>query len=269
MKAINDLIIKYQNVIRQYDKDESVIYLFIEHLTGKYKTDLLLEKYIAIDEDVLAQYVKAYCEGESVQYIINSANFYGRKFYVDNNVLIPRFETEEVVAKAIEVIKQHNIESVCDVGTGSGNIAITINLECGIEVVATDISMAALNVAKKNCQNLQAKVKFINGDLLTGVEDNIEMIISNPPYIPSDGYVHEETFNNEPHLALYGGDDGLVYYRKIIESAKDFKNLKFIVFEIGFDQGNQIKSLHENAKIYPDINGNDRIAVIDVRREYG
>ncbi len=266
MTNVSDLVKKYQDKIRQANLDESVVYLFIEHLTGYYKTELMLVNDLKVDEKLLEVYVDSYCSGISAQYIINSAYFLGRKFYVDSNVLIPRFETEEVVLKAIEIIKENSIKSVCDVGCGSGVIAITLKLDCGIDVYATDISEEALRVAKKNSEMLKADVNYLHTNLLAGVEKSIEMIVSNPPYIPTKGYVAKETLDNEPHLALFGGDDGLDFYRNIIEGAKQFSNLKYIVFEIGFDQGEAIKKLSENVEIFDDINGNNRIVVITLGR---
>ncbi len=266
MKKVSSLISKYQKLIRECNRDENVIFTFIEYMTGKYKSELFLVETIDIDEEKLSEYISRYCNGESVQYIINSAYFLGRNFYVTEDVLIPRFETEEVVLKAIEIIKKNNIKSVYEVGSGSGVIAITIALETDSKVSSVDISSSALEVAKKNNMDLDSKVDFFLGNVLDEIKDEFEMIVSNPPYIPLSGYVAEETLNNEPHIALYGGDDGLDFYREIIEKSKDLKKLKYIVFEIGFDQGDSIKALHENVEISKDINGNDRIAVIDMRR---
>ncbi len=266
MTKVSSLISKYQNIIKSSNKDESVVFTFIEVLTGLYKSELFLQDAIDIDEEKLSSYVSRYCDGESVQYIINKSYFLGRDFYVDENVLIPRFETEEVVLKAIEVIKENDIKSVYEVGSGSGVIAITIQLETGVNVSSVDISKSALTVAKKNNDDLGSSVKFFLGNVLDEIKDEFEMIVSNPPYIPITGYVAEETLNNEPHIALYGGSDGLDFYREIIQKAKELQKLKFIVFEIGFDQGTSIQLLHENVEIIKDINGNDRIAVIDMRR---
>lgn len=266
MNKTSELISKYQNIIKDCGRDESVIFTLIENLTGIYKAELFLKDNIEINEEVLAKHVKMYCNGQSLQYITNKAYFLGREFYVDENVLIPRFETEEVVLKAIEVIKQHDIKSVYEVGSGSGVIAITLNLECNVEVDSVDISVEALEVAKKNNDKLNAGVKFFPGNVLDNIEDKYEMIISNPPYIPVGGFVAEETLNNEPHLALFGGEDGLDFYRIIVEESKKLEKLKFIVFEIGFDQREKIENMHDNVSVIQDINGNDRIAIIDVRR---
>lgn len=266
MNNLNEIINKYQTLIREHNKDEGVVFTLIEFLTGIYKTELFLKDNIEIDEELLEKYVLEYCNGQSIQYITNEAYFLGRKFYVDNRVLIPRFETEEVVLKAIEIIKSNDITNVFEVGSGSGIIAITLNLECEVNVDSVDISSEALAVANKNNQDLNATVKFFPGNVLDDIEDKYEMIISNPPYIPCDGFVAKETLENEPHLALFGGTDGLDFYRKIIEDSKKLKDLKFIVFEIGFDQGSSLKELCNNVEIIRDINGNERIAIIDMRR---
>ncbi len=265
MNNINDLIFKYQEMIKACNKDESVIFSLIEYITKLDKSQLLLATSINIDENLLSKYVSEYCNGKSLQYITNTSYFLSREFYVDNRVLIPRFETEEVVLKALEIIKEHNIKSVFEVGSGSGVIAISINLDGNVDVDSVDISEDALQVAKFNNEKHNASVNFYKGDLLFGVEDKYEMIISNPPYIPTSGYVASETLQNEPHLALFGGSDGLDFYRQIISQAKVLTKLKFIVFEIGFDQGEAIKALANDVSIFKDINGNDRIAVICIR----
>ncbi|MFV0424626.1 MAG: peptide chain release factor N(5)-glutamine methyltransferase [Bacilli bacterium] len=266
MKKVNELINKYQNIIKKYEKDENVIFTLIEYLTGIYRSELFLKSDIEIDEALLKSYIDMYCSGKSIQYITNTAYFLGREFYVDENVLIPRFETEEVVLKAIEVIKKYDIKKIYEVGSGSGVIAITLNLECGVAIDSVDISPSAVSIAKKNNNNLRAKANFFLGNIMDGIEDQYEMIISNPPYIPNDGFVATETLENEPSLALFGGDDGLDFYRAIINDAVKLENIKFIVFEIGFNQRKAIEQLWRNTEIFQDINGNDRIAVLDMRR---
>lgn len=262
---MNRIISKYQSIIREYEKDETVVFTLIEYITGVYKTDLLLQG-VEIDEDKLNELVMLYCNGKSVQYITNEAYFLGRNFYVDERVLIPRFETEEVVAHAINLIRDENIKTAFEVGSGSGVISITLNLECDLSIDSVDISKEALEVAKLNNDKLGANVNFFLGNILDGIEDKYELIISNPPYIPNDGYVAKETLENEPHLALYGGEDGLDFYREIINGAQKLSNLKYIVFEIGYNQGLRIRELAKKVEIIRDINGNDRIAVIDMRR---
>lgn len=266
MKKTSELISYYTNVINSFELDESVLFLFLEKLTGLSRMDVLLNATIDVDEVVLSEMVESYCNGVSAQYLTNFQYFLGRKFYVNENVLIPRFETEEVVLSAIEIIKENNFTKVCDIGTGSGVIAISVSLECGINVDAVDISSDALDVAKKNCQSLNADVSFYEGNMLDPLlKNDYEVIISNPPYIPKDGYVAKETFENEPHLALFGGSDGMVFYREIVEKSRKFKNLKYIIFEIGYDQEELIKNLSlDNVEVRNDINGNPRIAIIKI-----
>ncbi len=269
MSKVSELITKYTKVIRSYDRDENVLFWFLEDLTSLSKTALLTSDEVLVDEKHLERMVDLYCNGMSAQYILGYAYFYGRKFNVNSSVLIPRNETEEVVDVAIKLIKEDNLSKVCDIGCGSGVIAITVGCECDISVDAVDISSEALAVAKVNAKNLDANVCFYQGDMLNPVIDHdYEMIISNPPYIPTDGFVDSETFANEPHLALFGGSDGLDFYRKIINDSRAFSSLKYIVFEIGFDQGSQLQELCEyRVEIKKDINGNDRIAIIYLKEE--
>lgn len=261
----NRIISKYQSIIREYKKDETVVFTLIEFITGVYKTELLLNN-VEIDESKLNELVMLYCNGKSVQYITNNAYFLGRNFFVDERVLIPRFETEEVVTHAINLIRENNLKNVYEVGSGSGVIAITLNLECDVNVDSVDISSEALDVAKMNNEKLGASVNFYLGNILENIDDKYDLIISNPPYIPNDGFVDQETLDNEPHLALYGGADGLDFYREIINGAKNLSNLKYIIFEIGYDQGLHIESMIDNVTIIRDINGHDRTAIIDLRR---
>ncbi len=269
MKKVSTIINHYQEIIRSCDKDESVVFMFLEKLTSKDKSQLLIDLETEIDEEKLAEMVQLYCNGISANYIVNSKYFLSREFYVDNRVLIPRFETEEVVNKAIEVIKNHNITTVCDLCCGSGVIGISIALECDTHVYACDISSDALEVAKHNDKMYNTNVEFYQGDLLEPVYGKeIEMIIANPPYIENKGYVSKETLDNEPHLALFGGESGLDIYKRIAEQIKYFPMLKYLVLEIGYNQREAIYEIFDGKiEVIKDINNQDRIVVVDLGRK--
>ena len=188
--------------------------------------------------------------GEPVQYIVGNVDFYNYNFIVNKNVLIPRFETEELVLNTINLIKKYfNKEvKVLDIGTGSGAIAITINKEIPSIVYATDISKEALEVAKLNSEKNNASVNFINTNLYDGIEDKFDVVISNPPYIRYDEEIDEVVKNNEPHLALYADNNGLYYYEEILRNIKSIlKNKYLIAFEIGKEQ---YKSIEEFKQIF-------------------
>lgn len=209
--------------------------------------------------------------GEPVQYIVGNVDFYNYNFIVNKNVLIPRFETEELVLNTINLIKKYfNKEvKVLDIGTGSGAIAITINKEIPSMVYATDISKEALEVAKLNSEKNNASVNFINTNLYDGIEDKFDVVISNPPYIRYDEEIDEIVKNNEPHLALYASNNGLYYYEEILKNIKTILNDKYIIaFEIGKDQYNDIELLKNkylpDSKIYlkKDMENRDRMVFI-------
>lgn len=216
--------------------------------------------------------IKRYIDGEPVQYIVGDVDFYGYNFIVNNKVLIPRFETEELVDRTIKYIDKYlnreNLE-IIDLGTGSGCIAITLNKELNSSVDAIDISLDALDVARSNNIKNNASVNFIEGNMLSCVSKKYDVIISNPPYISYEEEIEEIVKNNEPHLALYAENNGLYFYEKILSDAVNcVKNKCLIAFEIGFTQGNQIIEIAKkyfpqgNVWLEKDLQGKDRFIFI-------
>ena len=231
-----------------------------------------LKKYL--DESGLEDGIKRLVNGEPVQYIIGNVEFYGYKFNVNNNVLIPRFETEELVERTIKYIKKYLNKKldIVDLGTGSGCIAITLKKELNCEVDAVDISIDALNVARDNAKENNISINFILGDMLNNLDKKYDIIISNPPYIRYDEEIMDIVKNNEPNIALYAEDNGLYFYKDIIKNAK--KNLKrksIIAFEIGMEQGNDIKEYAHmyfpKSKILIEKDYNDRDRFIFIINE--
>ena len=204
-------------------------------------------------------------------YITRKANFYGYDFIVDENVLIPRQDTEVLVENAISAVRQLQEDGkkakVLDIGTGSGAISITIALETGAECMAADVSEKALEIAKQNAKKLNADVKFIKSDLFENIMNlKVDLIVSNPPYIKT-GVIENlepEVALNEPILALDGGDDGLIFYKRIIAEAKNHlnKNGK-LYFEIGYDQAKEVEELMQedfkDINVVKDYGNNDRV----------
>lgn len=201
-----------------------------------------------VDSDIEKLYkssLEALKENKPIQYVIGNVNFYGIKFIVNKNVLIPRFETEELVEQVVEYTKDLNKDKIkiLDLGCGSGAIGLTLkSILKDSEVTLTDISKDALEVAKLNANNLNLDVTFIESDWLSNVElDKYDIVVSNPPYIRTDEEIEEIVKNNEPSLALYGGVDGLDCYRKILANIKPYLNNKFLIaFEIGESQKEEI-----------------------------
>lgn len=179
-----------------------------------------------------------------IQYLIGKTNFYGNDFLVNENVLIPRFETEELVENTINYIKEFFDENikVIDLGTGSGCIGVTLKKKNPtLTVTCVDISEEALNVAKENARNLEANIEFIKSDMLEKIEDKYSVIVSNPPYIAMGEEIEDVVKNNEPHLALYSDNGGLYFYDKILSTCKNHLEDKFLIaFEIGMNQKEQV-----------------------------
>ena len=208
-----------------------------------------------------------------IQYVIGNVNFYGNIFEVNKNVLIPRFETEELVENTLYYINNYFNPydlSIIDLGTGSGCIGITLKKKLpSSDVTLVDISPKALEVARKNATNLDANVTIIENDMLNGLTDKYNIIISNPPYIKTDEEIEDIVRDNEPHLALYGGIDGLDYYKQILESAKTkVKDYYLIAFEIGDTLKNDVEKLAKinfplaNIVAKKDLQGRDRMIFI-------
>ena len=209
--------------------------------------------------------------GEPVQYIVGNVDFYNSNFIVNKNVLIPRFETEELVLNTINFIKEyfHDPIKVLDIGTGSGAIAISIKKEINGEVYATDISKEALEVAKENAKRNNVDILFTETNIYDGIKEKFDVVVSNPPYIRYDEEIDEIVKNNEPHIALYADNNGLYFYEEILKNIKNILNDKYLIaFEIGKDQGEAINELKEkyllesNIILKKDLEGRDRMIFI-------
>lgn len=215
--------------------------------------------------------IKQLNKGISVQYIVGNVDFYGYEFKVNKNVLIPRFETEELVNRTINYIKQYIPNpKIVDLGTGSGCIAITLSKELNVSVDAVDISESALEVAKQNNEMNKSKVTFYQGNMLEPLNKKYNVIISNPPYISRNEEIQDLVKNNEPELALYADNDGLYYYEEILKNASNYLEEKYLIaFEIGYLQGEKIKELankylnNVNISIEKDLSEKDRFVFIN------
>lgn len=222
--------------------------------------------------ELLKKEIKALEENKPLQYVLGYVNFYGNKFVVDERVLIPRFETEELVENTIKYIKKLFTEPVdiIDLGCGSGVIGITLEKKVSTKTVdLIDISKEALEVAKINCEKLNSKCNLIQSDMFENVEKKYDVIISNPPYIKENEIIEDIVKENEPHLALYAGKDGLDCYKKILETVNEYKKEKcLIAFEIGYQQAEDIKRLVDKyipkaqVIIKKDLSDKDRMAFI-------
>lgn len=228
-----------------------------------------LKKYLP--EEELEEKIKLLDLGIPVQYIVGNTDFYGNIINVNENVLIPRFETELLVEKTIKRINKYFDKEVdiLDIGTGSGCIAITINKQIGCNVDAVDISEAALEVAKGNNKVNNTDVNFYYSDVFSNVNKKYDVIISNPPYIAYDEEIMDIVYNNEPHTALFADNNGLYFYDKILSECRNYLNDRYIVaFEIGYKQGKSIKELVNkylptaNVIVEKDYSDKDRFVFI-------
>jgi release factor glutamine methyltransferase len=169
------------------------------------------------------RYLNERLSGKPTQYVTGRQEFYGRDFYVSRHVLIPRPETEHLVETALSYLNQHPQSVVLDVGTGSGAIAVTIALESSRHVVASDVSIDALQIAERNRRAHSAEVSFVAADLLNTVRpQSIDLLVSNPPYVPGSDAANMQTEVRdwEPHVALFAGDSGFEIYHRLISGAE-------------------------------------------------
>ena len=228
-----------------------------------------------VSPDIVEKYKKeiiALKEGKPLQYVQGYVNFYGEKFYINENVLIPRFETEELVENTIAYAKKYFTQPVdiIDLGCGSGVIGLTLEKKLSTNSVdLVDISKDALTVTENNKNLLKSSTNLIQNDFLQGINKKYDIIISNPPYIKTNEEIESIVKNNEPHLALYAGEDGLDCYKKILKDIdKNLKEKAIIAFEIGYTQGNEIELLAKKSlnnikvEIKKDLSGKDRMLFI-------
>lgn len=221
---------------------------------------------------LLKREIDALENNKPLQYVLGNVNFYGNRFYIDERVLIPRFETEELVENAIIYINKFFTEPVdiIDLGCGSGVIGLTLEKKVSTKSVdLVDISKDALQVTHKNWGNLNSNANIIESDMFSAVDKKYDVIISNPPYIKEDEEIETIVQENEPSIALYAGPDGLDCYKKILENAKEHMKEKcLIAFEIGMTQADDIQKLVDKylpgtkTEVKKDMSGKNRMFFI-------
>lgn len=264
---------------KDFEDSSIIIKLLSESILGIKKEKIVIKSEESIDNEKVIEF-KAAIEkvkcGTPVQYIIGKQEFMKLDFYVDENVLIPQPDTEILVQEVIKHYQEKECK-ILDLCTGSG--AIGVSLAKYIEkakVVVSDISMKALQIAKLNAERnlVRKKMEFIESDMFEKIADtDFDVIVSNPPYIKTDVIEGLSLqVQNEPHLALDGGKDGLDFYKNIISNAyKHLKNDGKIFLEIGYDQREEVENILMESKNYKntysvkDLGNNDRVIVSEVR----
>lgn len=249
-----------------YDSSEAanIADLVMENITGQKRIDRVLNhtaRMSAHMEQLMNKYIKELSIHKPVQYVLHEAWFYGMKFYVDENVLIPRPETEELVEWIVSEVKNPTA-TILDIGTGSGCIAVALKKKLPrTQVYACDISKKALEIAEKNAEANGTRIKFFQTDILNEDErrdlPGIDIIVSNPPYIPllEKRSMRKNVFDHEPHLALFVEDNNpLVFYKAIAAI-----HAKAIYCEVHENLAHQVAALFKTAEIRKDMQGKERM----------
>lgn len=274
---IKELINYGKNMLNKNNIDDSAIIsrMLAEYILGLDRNKIIINEDKEVEENERERYYLGLIEivqGMPIQYIINKQEFMGLNFYVDENVLIPQPDTETLVEEVINICKEktENIK-ILDICTGSGAIGISIAKYIeNVKVILSDISMDALEVAKKNAKdnNVEDKIEIIESDMFENISDKFDIIVSNPPYIESEVIsTLDKEVQNEPHIALDGGEDGLKFYRVLAEQSKKYLNDNgTICLEIGYNQREAVEEIlkecnYKNIYSKKDLSGNDRIVV--------
>ena len=269
-------ILKACLLLRRQDKEESLAKFLLMYMldeTSEQFSNKLSEELSVEQENRYFDLInKNINEDTPLSHLVGFDYFYDRKFKVTRDVLSPRIETEELIYKVLEYIKKSKKDSfkILDLCTGSGIIAITLKkeiVEKYTEIVASDISEKALSTAIENANNNNTNITFIKSDLFDNISGKFDLIISNPPYISYKDKItiKDNVLKYDPHLALFAEEDGIYFYRKIIENAVHYLSKDGVIFfEIGYDQKEKIFELGKNnnfiTTVYKDINDRDRIA---------
>lgn len=243
-------------------------WILLEYVTSITRSQYFLKMNEELSVEMWETYQQVIEQRKShipVQHITESQVFMGLEFFVNKDVLIPRQDTETLVEEAVKVLEDDM--DVLDMCTGSGCIIISLAKMKQIRGTGVDLSKQALDVAKKNGKKLEADITWMESDLFEKVMGTYDFIISNPPYIKTSVIqsLQKEVQEHDPYMALDGRDDGLYFYRKIIQESPNFlKNPGYLYFEIGHDQGNAVKEMMEkagfqNVCVKKDLAGLDRV----------
>lgn len=279
MSTYRECLKRSKRLMIEKNYSENAAMLLMMEITGQHAHNLYMVMEDEIEPEVEAEFNQKFerlLTGEPLQHILGYEYFYGHQFLVSPDVLIPRPETEELVANILayydEFFEGKDV-TLCDIGTGSGAIACTLKKEEEhLQVYASDISDKAVAMAKKNAEKIGADVTFFVGDMCEPFIDNnvkVDILVSNPPYIPVEEEMEHSVKDFEPHVALFGGEDGLKFYRIIFERSKLFLNEKnFMAFEMGYNQKEALTALAKEyfpqatIEVIKDLSGKNRMLFI-------
>ena len=277
--TFQELLNKHLKIGKKYSVEQEGIKLIILELSGMNGAEFLASFKDQVNEELILKIeegLNRYYNGIPAQHVIGHTYFYGYKMVVNDQVLIPRPETEELVGYVLsyydEMFPDQKVD-VVDVGTGSGNIAIALTKEeSNFKVYASDISNEALEVASINAKNNEANVTFLQGNMLDPlIEKNLkfDILVSNPPYIPDDEYVEPLVKDHEPNVALFGGDQGMKFYNEIFEKSHlVLKDKAIMAFEHSHKTREQMLALakkhypNANSFVIKDLQGKDRFLIV-------
>lgn len=277
-KTVSQILLEAKKSLKQsgavsYALDAELLLMHILNFT---KTQLFTKDIVVLTKEQQEKYeflIEERKRGVPVQYLLGECEFMGLPFYVNESVLIPRADTEILVETVLEYHQKETFQTVLDIGTGTGCIAVSIAHYTNMQVYAVDINEKALKTAQKNAKKNHVTIEFIKSNLFSNFPESFyhtfDVIVSNPPYICTDEIetLMTEVKDFEPRLALDGGEDGLFFYHEIVKQSQKFlKENGYLFFEIGCEQAEQVKDImdlngFENIEIRKDLAGLDRVIV--------
>lgn len=272
------------NLLKENKIENPVLHakMLLSYVLNSAKEYLLIHDNEEIEEKQIIRYnelIKKIIDNYPIQYITNTQEFMKLKMYVDENVLIPRADTEILVEEIINICeknvnKEYHILDLC-AGSGAIGIALAKYIK-NCKIIGADIQNGTISVARKNATNneVEDKISFINSNMFENIDGKFDIIVSNPPYIKSDIIkILDKNVQKEPHIALDGGDDGLKFYRIIANNAYEYLNENgYLCLEIGYDQKNSVIELLNNTNKYDniyskkDLYNNDRIIIAKLKK---
>lgn len=261
-----------KNELKDLETTELDTSILLQHVLNIDKIKLLTNNNVLTktEQALYEELIETRKKGKPIAYILNEKEFFGLPFYVDENCLIPRPDTEILVEECINIINEHNLKSFLEIGIGSGCISISLSKNTNIYGDGVDIFAKNIEISKNNAiLNNVANLHFYLSDLFENVDKKYDLLVSNPPYIDIEDKVEltNQILDFEPHSALFADNNGLMFYEKIIEDAHNYLNEGgFLAFEIGYNQRESVIALMEqnnykNIKCYKDYGTNDRVVI--------